>query len=183
MTPREVLEEVKSRFIVLYHKDENDLKRLLRRSLLKFQDKAGAIKELWVEDDCILCPDNMKAPAACCDSERRFISYRWDTTEKTIELNINKRHKAPYCLFYFLDLQHWNFDTDLPHDVTSLVSDYLEALIALPNSIRQREAYLLTDMASAAQELPTVSELKQSIADLETSMEEHKAIVPPHSYF
>lgn len=43
MTPLELLEEVKGRFVVLYHNNDAALRRLLRQSLGKYQDKAGVL--------------------------------------------------------------------------------------------------------------------------------------------
>ena len=43
MTPSQVLEEAKGRFVVLYHDSPEALERLLRQALGKFQDKAGSI--------------------------------------------------------------------------------------------------------------------------------------------
>lgn len=76
MTPLEILEDVKSRFIVLYHQDEARLLRLLRQSLGKFQEKAGAIAEIWTENDSIDLPTNYLAFASACDSQRRYIPIR-----------------------------------------------------------------------------------------------------------
>ena len=43
MTPLELLEEVKGRFVVLYHNNDAALRRLLQQALGKYQDKAGVL--------------------------------------------------------------------------------------------------------------------------------------------
>ena len=58
----------------------------------------------------------------------------------------------------------------------------LEALIAVPNTERQRNTYLWTNV-NASQDLLSTQELKSRITELEGMMEDNKAIVPPASYF
>ena len=73
-------------------------------------------------------------------------------------------------------------DKELPSESVSLILDYLEALIAVPNTERQRNTYLWTNV-NASQDLLSTQELKSRITELEGMMEDHKAIVPPASYF
>lgn len=203
MTPNEILEDVMHRPLVLYHDDPDRLIRLLRQALGKFQDKAGAILELWGEKGSFEIPPHFHAVAGCSDSERRYMPWRFgeaekeavtDTNEfgvetveiikvKTINLVIGRKHIAPYCLYYFADLRNWPLDEDLPPDCSTIIADYLEALLNVVNIERQREAYLSMDMVQAAQELQNVSELRQRITDLEIVMEENKALIPPASQF
>ncbi len=51
------------------------------------------------------------------------------------------KHEPPYCMVYFADLRSWPLDEALPQDCVPLLADYLEALIALPNTQRERHAY------------------------------------------
>ena len=73
-------------------------------------------------------------------------------------------------------------DKELPSESVSLILDYLEALIAVPNTERQRNTYLWTNV-NASQDLLSTQELKSRITELEGMMEDNKAIVPPASYF
>ncbi|MBE6441323.1 MAG: hypothetical protein E7022_03190 [Desulfovibrio desulfuricans] len=190
MTPAEILEDAKSRFMVLYHDDPDALARLLRQALGKYQDKAGVILEAWQEGTAFKIPQHFHTVAGCCDTRRRYVPWRYGTAEneagetvRVIELDVGKRHAAPYCLYFFCDLRNWDMDEPLPGDCDALLCDYLEALIALQNTKREREAYLTAGMAEAAQTLPVEQELRQRVAELEAAMEDNKAIVPPASMF
>ncbi|MBQ9406347.1 MAG: hypothetical protein IJU37_06355 [Desulfovibrio sp.] len=101
----------------------------------------------------------------------------------TVNLDISTRHDAPFCLAYFADLRHWPADENLPGDCCPLLTDYLEALIALQNTERMYNAYLTAGMHENPQGLLSQQELRQRVAELELAMEDNKAIVPPASMF
>lgn len=185
MTPEEILEEVKSRFMVLYHNDQDALVRLLRQALGKFQDKAGVIMEVWQEENTFSLPPHFHAVAGCCDSKKRYISWRMDSAlDKPAILAISSpKHTPPFCLCYFCDLRTWEMDKPLPADCCALAADYLEALIAVHNVKKERESYLLTGMNESAQTLPSEQELRQRISDLEKEMEASKVLIPPASIY
>ncbi len=50
MTPSELLEEVKGRFVVLYHDAPEALDRLLRQAMAKFQDIGRSLAGGMVRD-------------------------------------------------------------------------------------------------------------------------------------
>lgn len=186
MTPEILLEEVKERFIVLYYDYPEKLELLLRRALGKFQDKAGVVLELWLDDPEFQCPPHFQAIAAGCDSKRRHVAWRLKFDEdgnRYIGFNPTSRHEAPFCLYYFANLRGWPLKEDLPKDVPPLLADYLEALIAVPNTNMERWAYLQSGRHEAAQALLSEQELRQRIADLENEMEACKAFIPPASMF
>lgn len=186
MTPANILEEVKTRFMVLYHHDEEVLKSLLYRALGKFQDKAGVILEAWFEGPVIELPPLFRAVAGCSDSKRRHIAHRFEQDadgKKFLRLLPNSKHVAPFCLSYFCSLRDWDMEEELPADCDALVSDYLEALIAILNTKKEREAYLQAGMQEAAQTLQSEQELRQRVTDLEREMEDNKVIIPPASMF
>lgn len=187
MTPAQVLEDVKARFLVLYHKEPEKLERLLRQALGKFQDKAGAILEIWLDDPEFPCPPHFQAIAAACDSKRRYLAWRFkkdeDSGERYISFETTSRHESPYCLLYFADLRNWPLEEDLPADIPPLLADYLEALIAIPNTARERYAYLSSGQSEAAQTLPGDQDLRQRVRELEEEMESCKALIPPASAF
>ena len=186
MTPFEILAEARSRFITLYHKDQAALERLLDQALGKFQDKAGAILEIWSDDPVFVAPPLFRAPANCCDRQKRYIPFFMERNEdgaRIIRLKLLSRHQAPYCLYYFCDLRKWNKNEDLPGDCAALICDYLEALIAVYNTKREREAYLQAGMNESAQTLLSEQELRQRLTELEQEMEAAKAVIPPASMF
>ena len=239
MTPNEMLEEARGRFIVLYHDDPAALERLLRQALRKFQDKAGLLLALETSESAAVLPSDCRHVAVCCDSGRRFMGHSvsvetcpldadgnpvpkpdgwtdgWteadgcscgcsegsacscvsakaayaaalasgNGSEETavIRLSVLSRHVAPYRIEYFADLFHWDGDADVPGDCAALITDYLEALIAVPNSERARFTAYTTGIP--AQDIPPLSELRQRIAELETEMEDSKALVPSTSWY
>lgn len=186
MTPAKILKEAKSRFMVLYHKDQETLNRLLYQALGKFQDKAGVIMEVWFDEPTCILPPLFHGVAGCCDNRRRYIAHRLEKDENEnsiVKLKVNSRHQPPFCMSYFCNLRKLNIDEELPGDCGALITDYLEALIAIINTKREREAYLQADMNEAAQTLPSEQELRQRVTELETEMEENKAIIPPASMF
>lgn len=189
MTPAQILAEAKSRFMVLYLEDPDILNRLLRQALGKFQDKAGVIVETWLEEAVSPLPPLFHGVAGCCDAKRRYIAYRYGEIEengkkiKTIVLVTNKRHEKPYCLSYFCDLRNWDVERELPGDCDALITDYLEALIAVQNTKRERESYLMAGMNDPAQNLLSEQELRQRVTDLEREMEDNKAMILPASMF
>lgn len=186
MTPAQALAEAKSRFMLLPHDDPEALEKLLRQALGKMEEKAGVLVEVWSETPMFDLPPHFRSIASCCDTRRRFAPFRIchdSIGEPHIKLQLYDKHEPPYCLTYFCDLRNWDADEDLPGQCDALLVDYLEALIAVQNTQRQREAYLTTGMQTAAGDLQSTTELKQRIADLEQEMENSKAIIPPASYF
>lgn len=187
MTPRQILEDAVSRFVVCYVVDKNEQERLLRQALGKYQDRAGLIREVWGEEPSFPFPRDFHDVASCSDARRRYIPWRVEMDEEGkpcgIALVLDSRHKPPFCLAYFCNLRAWGMEMPLPGDCDSLVGDYLEALIAVKNVKREREAYLAADMTEAAQALPTDQDLRTRISDLEKEMQENKAISPPASMF
>lgn len=186
MTPANILEEVKTRFMVFYHHDDEVLQRLLYRALGKFQDKAGVILEVWFDEPTLELPPRFHAVAGCSDFKRRYIAHRLETNEEgheILRLLPKAKHVSPYCLSYFCSLRDWDMEEELPADCDALVSDYLEALIAILNTKKEREAYLQAGMQDSAQTLQSEQELRQRVADMEREMEDNKAIIPPASMF
>ena len=197
MTPKDLLDDVKSRFMVLLvgqnKVDQNDqkLEKYLKQALGKYEDKAGVILEVWQDDVNFILPlPHYLYAIGACDAKRRYVPWRkaveTDEDGKQIEfikLLPTLRAAAPYCLYYLADLRNWPSDINLPRECASLVADYLEALIAVQNSERLQNLYLTTGMHDSVQNIPSQQELRQRIAELEVAMEENKAIVPPASYF
>lgn len=177
MTPLELLEEVKGRFIVLYHNDEAALKRLLKQALGKYQDKAGVILQTYypagtTEADL---PDLYLTVASCHDEKGQFIPVYVDDVNRKLFFDITDS-SLKIRLYWLARLRDWPEEKDLPYGCVGLVSDYLEALIDIPNTHRTRDAW--HDINGPIQDLPSVQDLKNRLAELELQMEECRAIVP-----
>lgn len=177
MTPQELLDEVKGRFVVLYHNNDTALQRLLRQALGKYQDRAGIVLATKYPAGTLMAdlPDLFLSVAACHDAAYRFVPV-------TVDDVVGKLYMPPetageLTLLWLARLRDWPLDKPLPHGCTGLVGDYLEALIDIPNTARTRDAYHAIDGPAA--DLPSLQELKSRLAELELAMEENKAILPP----
>lgn len=174
MTPTELLEEAKGRFIVLYHDDETSLKNLLKQALGKYQEKAGPMGTVKIqeEDEGIIdIPSDFLDIVVAMDKDTRFVeSY---VSEGKIVIEPEDTNTYPVTVHYFYDLRNWDLDTDLPAGTTSLLLDYLVALIDVPNIERERGV-----VASTGQqvELPSRQELMEKVSLLEQTMEDTRSL-------
>lgn len=183
MTPKELLEEVLRRFTVLLLDEPERQEALLRQALGKYQEKAGILRWLEVSgraDAPVELSEDFLAPASVQDSQGWYVPHRLlDVEPRSIALFPGSRHAPPFDVYYFCNLRDWPLDADLPARCTTLVADYLEALIALPNTERLRMAHTATNMGALLAELPSAQDLRQRITDLELLMEENKACLSP----
>lgn len=177
MTPQQLLEEVQGRFVVLYHKDESALNRLLAQALTKFQDKAGVLFTLRTNEPQVPIPEGFWRVASCHDSASRFVPTQPDRESGVLYLGTEPRNRPPYTVHYLVKLTAWPLDKDLPTSCISLVSDYLETLISIPNTERTRG--ILNATGQASDHLPAEQELRTRLTELEVEMEEAKAMLPP----
>jgi len=177
MTPHELLEEVKSRFIVLYHKDEKALNRLLRQALGKYQDKAGVLLQTYYPAGTteVKWPDMCLTIALCHDENGQYVPVYVDDQNKTMIFDVANK-SAKLRLYWLARLRDWPDDKDLPYGCVGLVSDYLQALIDIPNTQRTRDAW--DDINGPIQDLPSIQDLKARLTELELQMEECRAIIP-----
>ena len=183
LSPLAILEEVQRRPMVLYHNDPEDLQRLLKQALGKFADKAGYICES-IEHETEFFPPHpcFKTVASIADCKGRYVPWYMDMYDRNIKLSPLDKNEPPYRVYWFVDLRRWPLTERLPGDCPPLLADYLEALVMLQNTKRERSAMMMTGSPQAS-ELPSEQELRQRIADLETEMEENKNMIVPASYF
>lgn len=183
MSPQELLEEVLRRFTVLLLDEPERQEALLRQALGKYQEKAGILRRLEISDRTdapVELPEDFLAPVSVQDSRGWYVPHRLqDAAPMSMALLPGSRHTPPFDVYYFCNLRDWPMESDLPTQCTALVADYLEALIALPNTERLRMAHTATNMGGLLAELPSAQDLRQRIADLELLMEENKACVLP----
>ena len=91
MTPQQLLEEVKGRFIILFHSDESALTALLRQSLGKFQEKAGIIFSVSAESATIPLPPDYWRTAMVHDAKWRYVPSRLNRETNEILLDTDSR--------------------------------------------------------------------------------------------
>lgn len=177
MTPQQLLEEVKGRFIILFHSDESALTALLRQSLGKFQEKAGIIFSVSAESATIPLPPDYWRTAMVHDAKWRYVPSRLNRETNEILLDTDSRNVSPYSLYYLISLRGWDMERDLPTSCISLVMDHLEALISIPNTERARMAASSTGLSSS--EFPSIQDIRARVAEIEMQMEDSKAMLPP----
>ena len=177
MTPQQLLEEVKGRFIILFHSDESALTALLRQSLGKFQEKAGIIFSVSAESATIPLPPDYWRPAMAHDAKWRYVPSRLNRETNEILLDTDSRNVSPYSLYYLISLRDWDMERDLPTSCISLVMDHLETLISIPNTERARMAASSTGLSSS--EFPSIQDIRARVAEIEMQMEDSKAMLPP----
>lgn len=177
MTPLELLEDVKARFVVLYHNDDAALQRLLRQALGKYQDKAGVLLQSSIpagtkEADF---PDLYLTVTGCHDEMHRHVPVKVDDVARKL-LFYPEDDSGPLTLYWLARLRDWPVNRQLPYGCVGLVGDYLEALIDIPNTSRTRDAY--HGMDGPIPDLPSLQEMRARLTELEQQMEECRAILP-----
>lgn len=186
MTPLDLLEDVKARFPLLLIQDPGQLQRLLRQSLLTYQEKAGHIGEIGVEasalalsDPAIPVPGDSLEPIAGEDA--RGASVRITEASQggadVWRLGITPCHVPPYTLRYFFDFVGMDYGQDrLPRGTSGMIGDHLYALIDIVNTQRQRQVNQASEIP--ADHLRSDAELHQAKAELEQAMADECAIIP-----
>lgn len=177
MNASEILEAAKSRFVVLYHREDTALETLLKKALGKYQEKAGVLAKLKVKEGAnISLPPHLLDVAVIHDERRVYIPF--DIVEGNIELETTPATVYPVSVHYFVDLRSYvGTSEDLPSGCVDLVEDYLHSLIDIPNTERQRAVMLSTKQQ--ATDLPSPQELQARVDTLEQAMEDRQAMVPP----
>ena len=177
MTPGELLEEVKGRFVVLYHNNDAALRRLLQQALGKYQDKAGVLLQTRYPAGTTEAefPELYLTIAGCHDEMLRHVPVFVDDIKGRLVFS-PETSSGPLTLYWLARLRDWPDDRPLPYGCVGLVGDYLEALIDIPNTSRTRDAY--HGMDGPIPDLPSMQELRARLTELEQQMEECRAILP-----
>ena len=180
MTPAELLESVKLRFVPLLHNEPQPLYALLRQTLLAYQDRAGVIKTHTITTTTTQpLPDHFLARIAVKDSNLDFVSSNSSTG--MLNLNLIGDEQPPLSLTYLVDLGSVDFNSyELPVTAIGLLSDYLEALIAIPNTQRIRRIAIAGKID--ASDLESHAELVERKLALEEAMAARREIVSPFSF-
>ena len=184
MTPIELLEDVKARFPILLHDDEKALLSLLRKALAKYQEIAGFTTKTRIQQSDLAdnnqfeLPSDFAARLVVKDDRGRYV--RSEVWGNVLELKLTGVETFPLTLMYMQNVLNEPFDSfQLPTPCISLLGDYLELLITIPNAERQRRIAIagkldVTDIAAE----PDLAARK---AEIESSMRANRAIVPPVS--
>jgi hypothetical protein len=187
MTPNELLETVRARFTVLLHDDEQALNALLRKAIGKYQDLAGFMVTKKIDDTPelresgeVAAATNIISRICVKDSTGRFVpSELWG---ETLELQLSGRETYPLRFTYFESVLSADFDVvKLPASSTTLIADYLELLITIPNTERQRRIAIAGKLD--ASDMPTEEVLAARKLELEQDIKASRAMLPTFSLF
>ena len=176
MTPNELLDLVKTQFQVIYL-DSVKLTNLLRQALGTYQDKAGLVRKLQFGDGDAeaATPEDLLEIIGAADAEGRWHEYRMDA-ESIVVVEQTGKSVKPYIVSYFVNLRDMDIGADeLPPETVGSLRDYLEALIAIPNTARARQIATATGIQA---EYPSDDELRNRKENLELAMEDSQAIIP-----
>lgn len=182
MTPADLLEQVKGRFHTLMHDEPQALNALLRKALITYQDLAGVLKRhryLQPEKTYPL-PENFLARVGVMDAHSQYVSSTVWVDDNELELKLSGRESFPLVMTYVASLATVDLETyQLPDTAVGIISDYLEALIAIPNTERIRRVSAAGKIDVS--DLPMQSELLDRKAAIEENMKASRAILTPFS--
>lgn len=181
-TPRELLEKVKKRFLTLLVENQKDmLESLLVKALTEYQDRAGCITRIQIKEGTQLpCPDDYLELVGIKDSTGNYVSC--DVLDSGIEISTEQRLSYPLQMDYLVYLSALDLDTGIvPRVAEGIIQDYLEILIAIPNSEIDRRVSIAGKLD--ASNIPDEAALVQRKADLETEMSSRGAIPQAMSIF
>jgi hypothetical protein len=176
MTPNELLDQVKTQFQVIYLEPAK-LINLLKQALGTYQDKAGVVRKLQFDDNAteVDAPADLLEVIYVADAEGRWHEHQVSEDSVAVVVQAGKSVK-PYIVSYFVNLRDMDIDDDeLPSETIGLLRDYLEALIAIPNTARARQIATATGIQA---EYPSEEELRARAENLELAIEESRAIIP-----
>lgn len=180
MTPLELLEEVKTRFLPLLVTDAQRLQNIVRQALRTYQDRAGVLRSIDSETATLVRPSEALELVTASDARGNWIECKETRNQDGVvvwELQASRSTRAPYRVTYLLHLSAINLEADtLPRGTVSLIGDYIECLIDIENTKRLR-------MANQTAGLPvdgfrSDSELLERKAALETDMQETAESLP-----
>ena len=183
MTPRQLLESVKARFVVLLHDEPEKLDALLVQAIGEYQDRAGAIRSLTITEDeqragGIAIPPHFLQLVGAQDQDGDY--HEVEVVGDKINIPFVQRYsRPPYKADYLLNLKGYDLDNDnLPNASIGPIQNYLYTLIDLPNTGRVRQVNTASGLP--VDHLQGEAEILQTKQQLEQEMEESGAMLMPY---
>lgn len=184
MKPIDLLEEVKARFPMLLHSEDAKLKALLRKAIGVYQDLAGFMAKTRIQsgqapNGVFPLPERFSTRVSVMDASDSFIvSEVWG---KELELKLSGGERYPFTLVYLENLRDADLnEISLPDNSITLISDYLELLIASPNSERLRRVAIAGKLDTS--DIPTETDLAQRRVEMEDRIKTSQAMLPSFSF-
>lgn len=182
MTPNQLLNEVKARFHILLYDKEAALQASLREAIGKYQDLAGFMAKVRIQDSPELretneadLPERFASRIVLKDAGGRFV--RSDVWGSKLEIALNGEERFPLTLMYLENLLDVDFETyQLPVNATSLIADYLYLIICKPNSESLRRISMTGKFDTS--DMPLEADLATRITELELKIKASRAIMP-----
>ena len=176
MTPLELLESVKARFVVLLHDEPAKLEALLKQAIGEYQDRAGAIVSIKTEKAELDLPPYYLDLVMATDSAHAWHEVIVDAGK--LKVVADNYSQPPYSIQYLLDLRVIDLETGvLPPESIGLLQRYLYALIDRPNTERIRQVNLGAGLP--VDQLPAASELTANIQAVEQEIIDRAAMLAP----
>jgi hypothetical protein len=183
MTANELLDEVKLRFYSLLHNDADKLEALLRQALGAYQDRAGVIEYITINAleknvagvQYFSVPSDFLARVMVKSKTGNFVQSIYVRSEKY--MTVGKGALVPLSLSYFVNLRAVDLDEyDIQPDIIGLIQEYLEILISIPNSERNRRIALAGNLDIS--DIPSEESLYTRKKDIEERMKSAKSALP-----
>lgn len=182
MNKIELIEEVKGRFSMLLHKEQDKLEALLKGALRTYQEKAGVIQTALISADQITegmasVPADFGRLVKVEDLHGRWINTMLNNAGT--HLVLNETHGAPYEVTYFIDLVAIPNDQALPVTCIGTVMDLFELQVKIKNTERLYQARQQQGLES--NDLTPIADLEQQKTSLIESIGTRQGFIPPIS--
>lgn len=176
MTPNELLESVKPRFTPLLHDETDKLQALLVKALRAYQDRAGYVAHVRVKKEdgfSVALPADYLELVNVNDATGDWVDA--DVINNKIEIANTWGLRWPLTVEYLVHLAALDLEKDtVPPTLVGIIQDYLEALIAIPNTNRIRRVSIASKVDVS--DLPDENTLNERKKELEVDMNARGAI-------
>lgn len=142
MTPNQLLMSVLAGFPILLVDDNKQLDAALYRALAFYQSKFGKKKSVEISIDAesglssSLPSDYLQRICLTDSLGQGYFSQAAQVGERELlKVDLDYKFKAPATMIYFVDMAGADYDSfKLPPEAITILHDYLDILIRLPNN-------------------------------------------------
>lgn len=194
VTPKSILEAVKSQIPVLVHgtadHESHVLELLTRQAIQEYQDRSGFSRSLVItgklhKEGGVPLPEDWLELMSAHDSKSIYVStniYNNDidgVITKFINVTNNEYKIQPFEVMYWSDLSDIDFLSGvLPNESKGIIQKYLHILISIPNNVRLSQVYSGMDHPAAEHIVSEETLMERKVA-LEEEMDEMMDFIPP----